>query len=272
MNNIDNHVIDCVKKKKLPLAPGLLERTKIFCQEQINARNLKVLGEIPDILRKDWLDKSLDEFTAGCRHINVIPKEWHRGLEYECSRTVWKYLWKKNLSEQTLALLMWRGALAYASGLYSYGIKFCHMEAKRNEETLEITTPMPLYKKDGQLLKNWRHNVIVPDPMLATGSSFAFAIDMLNGLGVPNEKITGLCVVAAPEGIFHLLNRYPGIKIIATVLDDHLNKNAYIIPGLGDAGEKYFRGNSIANFEKTKHAFYPGQWRRLNYLFEQANR
>lgn len=264
------NIIDCIARKKLPLVPEQLERTKMFCREQIEIGNLKVLGGIPDILRKDWLDESLDDFTRACRHTNVIPEKWHRALEYECSRTVCECgRWKG----QTLALLMWRGALAYTSTLYSRDIKFCHMEAKRDEKTLEITVPMPLCKKDERLLKNWKYNVIVPDPMLATGSSFAFAIDMLNGFGVPNEKITGLCVVAAPEGTFHIFNCYPGVKIIAAALDGRLNKNAYIAePGSGDVGEKYFYGNSIANFSRIRHLFYNAQWKRLNYLLEQVNR
>ena len=167
---------------------------------------------------------------------------------------------------------MWRGALAYLPGLCYYGVRPCHMEAKRDEKTLEITAPMPLCKKDEELFKSGEYDITVPDPMFASGSSNSFAIDMLNGLGVPNEKITLLCVVAAPEGIFRISKIYPGVKIIAVALDDHLNEDAYIIPGLGDAGEKYFYENSIENFLSAWHTFNNKQWKHLNYLLEIANK
>ena len=268
-------MIHTYPKKKLPLAPKQLERTKHFCEEQIDNGNLKVLSGIPDILRKDWLDENLDKETRACKHINVIPREWRQALENQCDRTVNEYFrLKSENNRETLSLLMWRGALAYLFGLTERNVKICHIEAKRNEKTLEVTVPMPLNKGGENLFRFHQYfgQIIIPDPMLASGVSNAFAIDMLNGFGAPNEKITLLCAIAAPEGIFHILNFYSGVKIIAATLDDHLNEDAYIIPGSGDVGEKYFYGNSITNFGKINDLFHANQWKHLKYLLNVVNK
>ena len=80
--------------------------------------------------------------------------------------------------------------------------------------------------------------VILCDPMLATGGSAADAIDMLKKRGA--NQINLLCLVAAPEGVEALQARHPDVDIYAAALDDHLNENAYIVPGLGDAGDRLF--------------------------------
>ena len=80
--------------------------------------------------------------------------------------------------------------------------------------------------------------VIVCDPMLATGGSASGAIDMLKKRGVKQIKL--LCLVAAPEGVERLQADHPDVEIFAAALDDHLNESAYIVPGLGDAGDRLF--------------------------------
>ena len=80
--------------------------------------------------------------------------------------------------------------------------------------------------------------VIVCDPMLATGGSASGAIDMLKKRGVRQIKL--LCLVAAPEGVERLQADHPDVEIFAAALDDHLNEHAYIVPGLGDAGDRLF--------------------------------
>jgi uracil phosphoribosyltransferase len=78
------------------------------------------------------------------------------------------------------------------------------------------------------------------DPMLATGNSAAHACDVLNRHGVPDTAIRFLALVAAPEGVKTLAGQHPGVQIFVAALDDHLNENAYIVPGLGDAGDRMF--------------------------------
>ncbi len=81
---------------------------------------------------------------------------------------------------------------------------------------------------------------IVTDPMLATGHSAEYAFDLLVRHGVPADKIILMCLVAAPEGVRVLEGRYPGVSVYTASLDDKLNEKAYIMPGLGDAGDRLF--------------------------------
>lgn len=79
---------------------------------------------------------------------------------------------------------------------------------------------------------------IICDPMLATGGSVCAAITMLKKRGIQNIKF--ICLVAAPEGVQALNKEHPDVKIYTAALDDRLNENCYILPGLGDAGDRIF--------------------------------
>ncbi len=81
-------------------------------------------------------------------------------------------------------------------------------------------------------------DVIMIDPMLATGGSAADAADELKELGA--SRIRFACLIAAPEGVSAFEERHPDIPIFTASLDERLNKDAYIVPGLGDAGDRYF--------------------------------
>ena len=80
--------------------------------------------------------------------------------------------------------------------------------------------------------------VILVDPMLATGGSAVDALHMLKQHGC--KHIRFMCLVAAPEGVAKVKEAHPDVDIYAAALDDHLNENAYIVPGLGDAGDRLF--------------------------------
>ena len=81
---------------------------------------------------------------------------------------------------------------------------------------------------------------IVTDPMLATGYSAAHALDVLNKHGVPDGNIRLLVLVAAPEGVTVLGETHPTVPVFTAALDECLNEKAYIVPGLGDAGDRLF--------------------------------
>ncbi len=81
---------------------------------------------------------------------------------------------------------------------------------------------------------------IVTDPMLATGYSAAYALDVLNSHGVSDEKIRLLVLVASPEGVRVLEQTHPDVAVYTASLDEKLNDKAYIVPGLGDAGDRLF--------------------------------
>ena len=80
--------------------------------------------------------------------------------------------------------------------------------------------------------------VIILDPMLATGGSAIDAIDLLKEKGV--KKIKFLCIIAAPEGLERVTKAHPDVKIYCAHIDEKLNEDAYIVPGLGDAGDRIF--------------------------------
>jgi len=85
-------------------------------------------------------------------------------------------------------------------------------------------------------------DVFVVDPMLATGHSGSAAVAMLESRGARN--IAFVCIIAAPEGVKTLLAAHPTIRIVAGALDTHLNDRGYIVPGLGDAGDRMFGSTS----------------------------
>lgn len=81
---------------------------------------------------------------------------------------------------------------------------------------------------------------ILVDPMLATGNSAAYAVEVLLNRGVPLDKIRFLALVASPEGVETFNKSYPTVPIYTAALDEKLNEKAYIVPGLGDAGDRLF--------------------------------
>jgi len=81
---------------------------------------------------------------------------------------------------------------------------------------------------------------ILCDPMMATGHSASYAVDVLNRAGVADEDIRLLILVASPEGMIVFQKEHPKVPVFTASLDSHLNEKAYIIPGLGDAGDRLF--------------------------------
>lgn len=80
--------------------------------------------------------------------------------------------------------------------------------------------------------------VIVVDPMLATGNSSVAAVDLIKAAGARN--ILFMCLLAAPEGVARMKAAHPDVRIVTAALDSHLNEHGYIVPGLGDAGDRMF--------------------------------
>lgn len=111
--------------------------------------------------------------------------------------------------------------------------KIGHIGMYRDEETFE---PHNYYYKVPKGIEN--KEVIIIDPMLATGGSIIDTITQLKKENV--KKIKVLCIIAAPEGMARVHEKYPDVKIYCTSVDEKLNENAYIVPGLGDAGDRIF--------------------------------
>ena len=111
--------------------------------------------------------------------------------------------------------------------------KVGHIGMYRDEETLQ---PHEYFVKLPSDID--QRQVFVVDPMLATGGSAIMAIDALKKRGASNIKF--VCLVSAPEGVKALREKHPDIDIYTAALDDHLNEDGYIVPGLGDAGDRLF--------------------------------
>jgi len=129
-----------------------------------------------------------------------------------------------------------RAGLAMADGLIDLmpTAQVGHIGVYRDHDTkLPVEYLVRLPKNKGQ-------HFFVVDPMLATGNSLACACDILVRHGVAPAKIRAMALVAAPEGLRVFFKRHPGINVYCAALDERLNENAYIVPGLGDAGDRLY--------------------------------
>ena len=128
-----------------------------------------------------------------------------------------------------------RAGLGMVSGVHTLfpTAKVGHIGMYRDEETLE---PKEYYCKLPDGIEKKR--VIVLDPMLATGGSACAAIKLLKDKGC--KDIRQMSIIAAPEGIDKIVEAHPDVKVFVAVLDRGLNEHGYIVPGLGDAGDRLF--------------------------------
>lgn len=142
----------------------------------------------------------------------------------------------KELQGKKLAIIpILRAGLGMVDGMLTMipAAKVGHVGLYRNPETLQ---PVEYYCKLPDDCAN--REVFVVDPMLATGGSSAAAIQMIKDRGVKNIRF--MCIIAAPEGVKKMQEAHPDVDIYIGALDDHLNEHGYIVPGLGDAGDRIF--------------------------------
>ena len=142
----------------------------------------------------------------------------------------------KELAGKKLAVVpILRAGLGMVEGMLAMipAAKIGHIGLYRDPETL---APVEYYCKLPADCSE--RDVFVVDPMLATGGSAAAAIQMLKDKGVRNIRF--MCIIAAPEGIKKMQECHPDVDLYIGALDDHLNDHGYIVPGLGDAGDRIF--------------------------------
>ena len=113
-----------------------------------------------------------------------------------------------------------------------------HIGMYRDEKTLKPVwyynkVPMPVHNPEN-------YYVYITDPMLATGNSLIEAVRLYVDKGIPETNICCVCMITSPVGIEAVFKNFPAITIIAAAVDSHLNERGYIVPGMGDAGDRIF--------------------------------
>lgn len=155
--------------------------------------------------------------------------------EVEIETPICKTKTKMLKGEDVAIVPILRAGLGFVDGMLSLipNAKVGHVGLYRDPETHQ---PVEYYCK---LPTDIEHRkIFVVDPMLATGGSAAAAIDFIKKRG--GRDITFMCLIAAPEGIDALQKAHPDVDIYIAAKDDHLNEDAYIVPGLGDAGDRLY--------------------------------
>ena len=143
---------------------------------------------------------------------------------------------QKTLSGKKVAIIpILRAGLGMVDGILELipAAKVGHIGMYRDEETLE---PHEYFVKLPEDIDE--RQLFIVDPMLATGGSAIMAIDALKKRGASNMKF--VCLVAAPEGVKALQDAHPDVDIYTANLDERLNEHGYIVPGLGDAGDRLY--------------------------------
>lgn len=141
----------------------------------------------------------------------------------------------RELSRDIVLIPVLRAGLGMVDGITSLipTAKIGHVGMYRDHETLE---PKSYYAKFPYRMN--KAVVLVLDPMLATGGSASATLDKLKSEGARDLKL--VCIVGAPEGLERIRKDHPGVEIYLAALDDGLNEQGYIMPGLGDAGDRLF--------------------------------
>lgn len=141
----------------------------------------------------------------------------------------------KEMDKQIILVPILRAGIGLVDGFRDIipTAKIGHIGMERDEETL---IPREYYAKFPKGIED--SVVIVVDPMLATGGSANMAIENIKQRGAKNIRL--VCLVGAPEGVAALQKEHPDVDIMLAALDEKLNENGYIVPGLGDAGDRLF--------------------------------
>jgi uracil phosphoribosyltransferase len=187
----------------------------------------------------------LRDYAADHRKFRELLNEIASLMVYEVTRdwptkhkpvqTPLERMTGKVLARQITLVPILRAGLGMSDGVLRLlpDARLGHLGVYRNEETLE---PVPYYQKLPPDIA--ATEVLLLDPMLATGGSGAAAVSFLKNAGVTNMRF--VCLVAAPEGIQHLHQLHPEVPIYCAAIDRQLNEKGYILPGLGDAGDRIF--------------------------------
>jgi uracil phosphoribosyltransferase len=187
----------------------------------------------------------LRDFSTDHRKFRTLLDEVAALMVYEVTRdwptkprpvqTPMERMTGQVLARQVTLVPILRAGLGMADGVLQMlpDARMGHLGVYRDEKTLE---PVTYYQKLPPDIASTE--VLLIDPMLATGGSGTAAVSYLKQAGVTNMKF--VCLVAAPEGIAALHRQHPEVPIYCAAIDRQLNERGYILPGLGDAGDRLF--------------------------------
>jgi uracil phosphoribosyltransferase len=180
------------------------------------------------------------EFRELCTELATLLA-WPATADLETSETqvATPLAWAtaKSVTRMPLLVPILRAGLGLVPGFFALmpQATVAHVGIYRDPDTLEA---VPYYLNLPEKLQGWR--VFILDPMLATGASAVACTALLVERGAALPDLRFICVIAAPEGLKALFGAYPGLRAYTCAVDRHLNDHGYIIPGLGDAGDRLF--------------------------------
>ncbi len=206
-------------------------------QKKANVLDHPVIKHKISILRN--IETGSTEFRSIIKELSIIlAYEATKDLdleEYELQTPIEKTTGYRISGKKLGIVPILRAGLGMVDGVLEVlpAAKIGHIGMYRDEKTLQ---PVEYYSKLPNDIEN--RDIMVVDPMLATGGSAADAIGRLKEKGCKDIKL--LSIIAAPEGIERLQKEHPDVEIFVAQLDDGLDENSYIVPGLGDAGDRLF--------------------------------
>lgn len=217
-------------------------------REKINQKTLKVINN-PVILQNLCIMRDKETDTHGVR---IATRKITRVLLYEASKSlplVEKVIntpltsFKTQTIDPDINIIIspiLRAGLIFTDEAIDILPQACirHIGMYRDEKTLK---PVWYYNKVPMKAPSpHKFHIFITDPMLATGNSLIEAIKLYADKEIPLENIKVISIMAAPEGVANIQSKYPEVEIITAALDSHLNEHGYIVPGMGDAGDRIF--------------------------------
>ncbi len=215
---------------------------------EINREKVRVINH-PVILQN--LCRMRDKNTT-CQDVRIATRKITRILLYEASKNL--PLIEQNINTPLESFVgetinpdiniiispILRAGLIFTDEAIDILPQACirHIGMYRDEKTLQ---PVWYYNKVPMDAPNpEKFYIYITDPMLATGNSMLGAINLYASKGIPVSQIKVICIIASPQGISKIQKEYPEIEIITAAIDRELNDRGYILPGMGDAGDRIF--------------------------------
>ena len=203
----------------------------------------------PIIIQSPHLQQNLETISQGYPHLAF--EQQSKGEEFrQAANQIMNDVASHTIQlikdpQKTAVALAWRSSLPFAESFKEFGINnFVHFNVHRDEETLQ---PICTYQSS---IDDSIDTIIVADPMLATAGTAKYMFESLN---IPNRNFIFTSVISAPEGIseVHKLNTQNPYPIVTARLDSHLNDVGYIVPGIGDFGDKWFYNLDMNDYLQT---------------------